>query len=88
MTCPNCHGNNVELISHVEIEVDYCRMEEYLCHDCDCECTSHYIGEKEFFDEHFMKIGKHKSKSGCCGNPKIMCGNCGTVFSEKKKEEQ
>ena len=47
MTCPNCHGNNVELISHVEIEVDYCRMEEYLCHDCDCEWD--WTFKRQFF---------------------------------------
>jgi hypothetical protein len=37
MTCPSCHGNNVELINQMEIEADYCIVEEYLCHDCDCE---------------------------------------------------
>jgi len=37
MTCPNCHGNNIELINHINIEAEYCKTEEYFCHECDCE---------------------------------------------------
>jgi hypothetical protein len=37
MTCPNCHGNKVKLINQTEIDADYCIIEKYLCHECDCE---------------------------------------------------
>lgn len=35
--CPNCHGNNVELVNQIGDEEGLWEKEEYLCYDCDCE---------------------------------------------------
>jgi len=34
--CPSCGGYHTKLVRQMEDE-GYCRKEEYLCHDCDCE---------------------------------------------------
>jgi hypothetical protein len=36
VTCPMCHGNNIELI-HESSEEGYWKKEEYFCYDCECE---------------------------------------------------
>ena len=35
-TCPNCLGDNVELVNQIN-EEGVSKIEEYLCYDCDCE---------------------------------------------------
>jgi len=47
MTCPNCQGNNIELINQINIETEYCKIEEYFCHDCDCEWD--WTFQRQFF---------------------------------------
>jgi len=37
IACPNCNGNNIELLNQIVIERDYFKAEEFLCYDCDCE---------------------------------------------------
>ncbi len=36
-TCPNCHGDKVELVNQIDDGEGYWKKEEYLCYDCDCE---------------------------------------------------
>jgi hypothetical protein len=47
MACPNCNGNNIELIHQINIEKDDCKIEEYFCHDCDCEWD--WTFQRQFF---------------------------------------
>ena len=47
MTCPNCHGTDIELINQMEVEVNYSIIKQYLCHDCDCEWD--WTLQRQFF---------------------------------------
>ena len=46
VTCPVCHGHNVELTDESG-EEGYWRKEEYLCGHCDCEWDWTY--QRPFF---------------------------------------
>ena len=49
-SCPNCHGENVELMNQADDREGNWRKEEYFCHDCDCEWDWTY--ESPFFHWH------------------------------------
>lgn len=46
-TCPNCHGDNVELVNQINDEKGHWKKEEFFCHDCACEWDWTY--ERPFF---------------------------------------